>query len=268
MNSPAEITNNYTDIAEAKTKLPLGKMFVLSVFAGAYIAFGALASQVASFGHQSPAVGRLLGAAVFPVGLMLVLVAGAELFTGNTLILISVLEKRSKLLGMLRNWLIVYLGNLVGSIAVAALAVYGHAFDLYDCKLAQAVVNAAVTKVSFDFLDAFIKGILCNVMVCAAVWVSFAASDLAGKVLALALPIFLFVLCGFEHCVANMYFIPAGILSSIEYTLPVEGMNTIQFIINFFYKNLLPVTLGNIVGGALIVGLGYWFVYYQSCRDK
>ena len=137
MNSPAEITNSYTDIAEAKTKLPLGKMFVLSVFAGAYIAFGALASQVASFGHQSPAIGRLLGAAVFPVGLMLVLVAGAELFTGNTLILISVLEKRSKLLGMLRNWLVVYLGNLVGSIAVAALAVYGHAFDLYDCKLAQ-----------------------------------------------------------------------------------------------------------------------------------
>lgn len=279
MNSPASITNNYTDIAEAKTKLPLGKMLVLGIFAGAFIAFGAIGSQIAAFGVQPAALGRMLSAAVFPIGLMLVLIAGAELFTGNCLIIVSVLEKRATLSGLLRNWLFVYLGNLIGGVAVAALAVYGHVFDMYNCELAKVAVTTAVSKVNLDFLDAFIKGILCNVLVCGAVWVSFAADELAGKVLALFLPVSLFVLCGFEHCVANMYFVPAGILSSIEYKIPIESIGAVSFmgydvegalalLLKFLYKNLLPVTLGNIFGGAIILGLGYWFVYYQSCRDK
>jgi len=268
MNSPAAITNNYTDIAEAKTKLPVGKMFVLGIFAGAFIALGAVGSQIAAFGVQPEALGRMLSAAVFPIGLMLVLVAGAELFTGNCLIVVSVFEKRASFLGLLRNWFFVYIGNLIGGAAIAALAVYGHVFDMYKYELAKVAVTTAVSKIELDFLDAFIKGILCNVLVCGAVWVSFAADELAGKVLALFLPVSLFVLCGFEHCVANMYFIPAGILSSIEYKIPVEGLDPISFLIAFAYKNLLPVTLGNIVGGSIVVGLGYWFVYYQSCRDK
>ena len=264
MNSPAAIANLYADTGAAKTRMPFGKLLVLAIFAGAFIALGGLGSSIASCGMPG-SVGRVLSGLVFPIGLMMVLVAGAELFTGNCLILISVLEKRATLLGMFRNWGIVYVGNFIGGAAVAALAVYGHTFDMYNGGLAQASLATAMAKVDLPFMDAFIRGILCNVMVCVAVWVSFAASDLAGKVLALSLPVFLFVLCGFEHCIANMYFIPAGIFTAMEYPQFQSGnLSWLSFIIN----NLLPVTLGNIVGGSVLVGIGYWFTYYSCCRDK
>lgn len=264
MNSPAAIANLYADTGAAKTHLPLGKMFVLAIFAGAFIALGGLGSSIASFGLPG-AIGRILSALVFPIGLMMVLVAGAELFTGNCLIIVSVMEKRASWLGMLRNWGVVYLGNFIGGVVIAALAVFGHTLDIFSgTDYANAVVKVAMTKVNLPFLDAFIRGILCNVMVCVAVWVSFAAADLAGKVLALCLPVFLFVLCGFEHCIANMYFIPAGIFASMEYQINASNLSWLTFLLN----NLIPVTLGNIVGGSVLVGLGYWFAYYSCCRDK
>ncbi len=257
MYGPAEIAKRYSDAGAGKTKLALPKMFVLAMFAGMFIAFGAFGSQVVSVGAEIPAVGKLLGALVFPVGLLMVIMAGAELFTGNSLIIISVLDGKATVKGMLRNWVVVYLGNFVGSIFVAAILTYGHAYSLFDGKLAESVVATAQTKVMLSLPDAFLRAILCNILVCIAVWISFSAEDVAGKILGLYLPIMLFVVSGYEHCVANMYFIPAGIFASGEYGIAADALNWTACFVN----NLLPVTIGNVLGGVCVVGLGYFFAY-------
>ena len=265
MNSPAEIARMYLNVGAAKTRLTILKMLILSIFAGMFIALGALGSSIASFGVQPAALSRLLSAAVFPIGLMMVVVAGAELFTGNCLIVIPVLARRASVLGLLYNWLVVYIGNFIGSMLVAAAAVYGHTLSsLYGGALAESAIATATAKVTLSFGDAFIRGVLCNVMVCIAVWVSFAAKDIVGKVSALYLPVLLFVLCGFEHCVANMYFIPVGLLAAGSYGLPVPSDLTW---LSFVVRNLIPVTLGNIVGGSVFVGCGYWLAYLRGSTN-
>ena len=260
MNSPAEIAKNYVTIGTGKINLPFPKMLLLGILAGIYIAFGAVGSQVAAVSIPLASVAKLTGACVFPVGLMLVLCAGSELFTGNCLLVIPVLEKKASLGGMLRSWLVVYLGNLIGGILIALAVTYGHVLSLFDSGLAAAAVSTAVSKVSMSFSDALIRGILCNVLVCLAVWISFAAKELAGKILGLMLPVMVFVLCGFEHSVANMYFVPVGIFASHEYGIAAEGLTWGSF----FVKNLLPVTIGNIIGGSVIVGCTYWFCYLRQ----
>ncbi|MBR1598216.1 MAG: formate/nitrite transporter family protein [Lachnospiraceae bacterium] len=262
MYSPAEIAERYKEAGANKTRLPVAKMFVLALFAGIFIAFGAFGSQVAGASIDSASLGKFLSALVFPVGLMMVLMAGAELFTGNSLLVIPVLAKEATVKGMLKNWVVVYIGNLLGSILIALLLTYSHSFNLFDKAVAVSVVNTAASKVSLSFSDAFLRGILCNVLVCISVWISFSAKEAAGKIIGLFLPIMLFVISGYEHCVANMYFIPAGILASHEYGLEVDGLTWGSFFVN----NLLPVTLGNVVGGACIVGMGYFFVYLS--KDK
>lgn len=267
MNSPAEIARLYEDAGTSKTKMPFLKMFVLAVLAGMFIALGAFGSAVVSYGVQPAAVSRLLSAVVFPIGLMLVLVAGAELFTGNCLIIIPVMQRRASVKGMLYNWIVVYLGNFAGSLVIAFVVSYtlaGGEHALYGGELLKAMVGTASAKTSLGFADAFFRGILCNFMVCLAVWVSFAATDLMGKIAALYLPVFLFVLCGFEHCVANMYFIPAGIIAAKISGADAQNLSVASFLV----KNMIPVTLGNIVGGSGLVGLGYWFVYLQGNKER
>lgn len=264
MNSPAEIAKLYVNIGIGKTKLAFSKMLILSIFAGAFIAFGAIASQIVATGIAQPSLAKFLSACVFPVGLLLVLCAGAELFTGNTLLVIPVLEKKARIADMLKNWLIVYIGNFIGSILVAAAAVYGHVLSVFDGKVARSAVSTALTKTNLTTGDAVIRGILCNILVCLAVWISFAAKELAGKIIALMLPIMVFVLSGYEHSVANMYFIPAGIFASAEYNIAADGLSWGRF----FLHNLLPVTIGNIIGGSLIVGCGYWFVYLRNTQKS
>ena len=262
MNSPTEIARLYVDTGVQKSKLPIGKMFALAVFAGMFIALGGFASTVAAYGQWPQSLSKLLSALVFPIGLMMVLVGGAELFTGNSLMLMPVLQKRTSLGKVLVNWAVVYIGNFIGGILIALAVVYFVATGknaLYDGDLAKTMISTAVTKSSMSFLEAFIKGILCNFMVCMAVWVSMAASDLAGKIIALYLPVALFVLCGFEHCVANMYFIPAGFFASLA-----TGTAIKTTILSALINNLLPVTLGNIVGGSLITGFGYWWIYLKG----
>ncbi|MCR5762732.1 MAG: formate/nitrite transporter family protein [Treponema sp.] len=266
MNSPAEIAKLYVDIGASKSKLPVWRMLMLAVFGGLYIAMGGLGSSIASYGVQPAALGKILGALVFPIGLMMILVGGGELFTGNSLIIMAVLDKRASVRGMLRNWLVVYLGNFIGGLVIASIVAYSGLLDYFDGGMKQAVVNVAVTKVNLSFVQSFLRGILCNFMVCIAVWASVSAADIVSKIAAMYLPIFLFVLCGFEHCVANMYFIPVGILSSVIYNIPAGDMSLAAFIVKFFVQNLLPVTLGNIAGGALMVGLGYWYVYVKLKR--
>lgn len=263
MNTPAEIARNYVTIGAAKTRLPLIKMLMLSIFAGFFIAFGALGSTIAACGVQPQALSRLLSAAIFPIGLMMVVVAGAELFTGNCLVLVPVLARRASVTGLLYNWIVVYIGNFIGAVLLALLAAYSHVFTMYGEALAQASVSIAVSKLTLSFGDAFIRGILCNVMVCVAVWVSFAAKDIGGKITALYLPVALFVLCGFEHCVANMYFVPAGMFAAQVHGIDAPVLSWGAFLID----NLLPVTLGNIVGGSVMVGGGYWLAYLKGSTN-
>ncbi|MDR1329036.1 MAG: formate/nitrite transporter family protein [Oscillospiraceae bacterium] len=266
MNSPKEVAQNYIAVGEAKAKLPAGKMTVLAILAGMFIALAGAGSTIASVTVASPSLAKLMGALVFPVGLAMTLIAGSELFTGNCLLIIPVLERRIKVSDMLRNWFFVYVGNLIGGFLVAALAVYGGTFSLFDNAAAGAVINTAVAKASLSFGDALLRGILCNFLVCIAVWISFAAKDVVGKVAGLFLPIMLFVLSGYEHSVANMYYISAGLFAAKNpaYAAAATANLTKLSWGSMFGKNLLPVTLGNIIGGVLLVGVAYWFTYLRG----
>ena len=187
----------------------------------------------------------------------MVLLAGSELFTGNCLILIPVLSRRVAPAAMARNLVVVYLGNFLGGLLAAAGVVYSHTLDLFGGKLAAGAIATAAAKCSLSPGDAFLRGVLCNLLVCLAVWMAASAKEPAGKVAALFFPIFLFVLCGFEHCVANMYYIPAGLMAQglPEYAAGAVPALTLG---NFVVKNLLPVTLGNLLGG-----LGLAWVYQR-----
>lgn len=264
MNTPGEIAKNYLAVGQAKARLPLGKMFLLAVLAGIYIALAGLGATVASAGAGSAGAGRVLSACVFPAGLTMVLLAGSELFTGNCLILIPVLHGEVSPAAFARNLIVVYLGNFLGGLLVAAGAVYGHTFDLLGGAAAAGAISTAAAKCSLSFGDAFLRGVFCNLLVCLAVWMAMAAKDAAGKVAALFFPIFLFVLCGFEHCVANMYYVPAGLLALGEpgYAALAGDVSALTWG-NFLAGNLLPVTLGNLAGG-MALGAAYWAVYLRK----
>lgn len=247
MKSPAEVAVSCAETGRIKCEMPVWRMLLLGFFAGMFIAFGGVASAFAGFYAN-----KLAGALIFPAGLAMVIIAGSELFTGNSLIIVSVLERRVTLLKMLKNWLFVYIGNLLGGLFVAVLAVYSGALD----GISETVISTAAAKAGLAFGPAFLKAVLCNILVCTAVWMSFAAETVSGKIIAVILPISAFVLSGFEHSVANMYFIPAGIFSAIRTGTDAAGLT----VFNMFFGNLLPVTLGNITGGCL-VGVGYRFAY-------
>lgn len=259
MHSPLEIARNFVEIGIHKVKLSAWKMLILGFFAGMFIGFAGIASTTASATIASASVARLVSACVFPAGMAMVLVAGSELFTGNNLIIISVLQKKTTVAGMLKNWFFVFLGNFIGAGFVAVMVVYSHVPDLYNGLLAQKVVAAAMSRINQSFSEAFMRGVLCNILVCIAVWAAFAAKRVSGKLLMSFWPVMLFVLCGFEHSIADIYFGIAGIAAAGEYGIASAGLNFGSFLL----KNLLPVTLGNIVGGAGIVGIGYWLVYLR-----
>ena len=259
MHSPLEIARNYVEIGIHKVRLSAIKMLVLGFFAGMFIGFAGIASTTGGATVENPSLSRLVSACLFPAGMAMVLVAGSELFTGNNLIIIALLEKKITLRQMLKNWIVVFLGNFIGAAFVAFMVVYGHTPDLMGGRLADSIVNAALHRVNLTFADSFIRGILCNILVCIAVWAAFASKTVSGKLMMSYWPVLLFVLCGFEHSIADIYFCLAGIFAAREYGIAAEGLNMASFL----WKNLLPVTLGNIVGGAGIVGAGYWFMYLR-----
>lgn len=239
------------------------RTFLLALLAGFYIAFGAQLSTVVtqdSVGFVGIGVSRLAGGAVFSVGLMLVVVCGAELFTGNSLLVSSALDGEISWLKLVENWGLVLLGNLLGSLFMAWL--------LFESRLWQngAVANQAVAiasaKCQLSFWVSFIRGILCNWLVCLAVFMAVAARDITGKLLSCLVPIMTFVTSGFEHSVANMYFIPAGLLLKNELGLQAPGLDWSAFLVG----NILPVTLGNIVGGVVFVAGVYWYVHLPQTR--
>ncbi|MEQ9643345.1 MAG: formate/nitrite transporter family protein [Alphaproteobacteria bacterium] len=249
--SPAQIAERVETIGVAKTRLGTRQTLMLAVLAGAFIALGALFYTVtvtgSTFGFGPT---RLLGGLAFSLGLLLVIVGGAELFTGNNLIVMAWADERVSLAALLRNWTLVYVGNLVGALGIAGLVAAAGVMELGGGGVAKTAIAIAHGKLGLGFVEAFARGVLCNLLVCLACWVSFAAHDVAGKVLALMLPVAAFVALGFEHSVANMYILPvAWLAGGTEVTL--AGV----------VANLVPVTLGNIVGGGALVAGVYWLVY-------
>lgn len=270
--SPAQMAMRVEKAGITKGNMDALSTFILAMLAGAFIAFGAvLYTFVTHDAVMSTGVAKLMGGVVFCLGLILVIVAGAELFTGNNLIVMAYVSRKISVGQLLRNWGIVFTGNFVGALIIVLfvylgghLAVSGGALSLYAIKIANA-------KVNLPFVEALFRGILCNVLVCLAVWLCFSGRSVTDKILAIIFPITAFVALGFEHCVANMYFIPAGlvikhdpelfqhVLLLSKGTLNVDNLSAGSFLLG----NLLPVTLGNIIGGGFFVGAVYWFVYLR-----
>ncbi|MCI4463369.1 MAG: formate/nitrite transporter family protein [Caldisericum sp.] len=267
---PKDVAAKMCETGVGKCKLPILKMFILAILAGVYIAFGAqLFLLVGSDSTLGFGFTRFLSASVFTVGLMMVVVGGAELFTGNNLVLIAALDKKVTWGELLKNWVVVYIGNFVGSIILAAFLFFGGTWSLNGNLVGANALKVALSKTSLTFAQAFFRGILCNWLVCMAVWMAMASKDVIGKLFAIYFPIMAFVASGFEHSVANMFFIPYGIfLKSNPKVLEVAG-KTLADLANLnwgtlFTVNLIPVTLGNLVGGAIFVGAVYWYVYLLS----
>ena len=251
--APAQIAELVEQVGERKAGLPLLSTLVLGLLAGAFIAFGAMFfTLVVTDSALGLGPTRLLGGLAFSLGLILVVVGGAELFTGNNLIVMAWAERRVSTLLLLRNWGLVYLGNLIGSLGTALAVHLSGALSIAGGATAETAAAIALAKVGLDPLEAFFRGLLCNALVCLAVWLSFAARRVSGKILAIVFPITAFVALGFEHCVANMYLIPVAMLQGIE-GLTIAG----------FLGNLIPVTLGNVVGGSCFVALVYWVIYLR-----
>ncbi|MBP8763549.1 MAG: formate transporter [Peptostreptococcaceae bacterium] len=263
-----------TGIKKVKTK-PLNQ-FILGILAGAFIAFASEGSNMAAFNlfakPETYGLGKALAGVVFATGLMLVIIAGGELFTGNTLITIGVLEKKIKLKDMLSNWFFVYLGNFVGAVFIAYMMNMSGLFNSGDNMLGGITLKIAAYKTHLTFSQAFYLGIMCNWLVCIAVWMSYGAKDIIGKCFAIFFPISLFITSGFEHSIANMYYIPAGILAKSNASWVEASGLTAEKLAHlnwntFITKNLVPVTIGNIVGGVILVAGVYWFTYYKNSEN-
>jgi formate transporter FocA len=261
------------DLGVKKANLKALNMFFLAILAGAFIGIGAIfATTTAAATSTLPyGVARLLIGLTFTVGLILVVVGGAELFTGNTLITMAFASKKVTLMQLLRNWVIVYAGNLVGSILTAYIVFLGKQYAFGGGSIGLAALGIGNAKTGLGFIQAVALGIMCNALVCMAVWMCYSARSTTDKIMAIIPPIACFVAAGFEHSIANMYFIPVSLF--IKYSGDTSFFTAISKTVadfpnltwgNFFIKNLLPVTIGNIIGGGIMVGLMYWFVYSRK----
>lgn len=269
MNTPAEIAQVLVGVGKTKSSLSSVKMLGLGILAGMFIALAGAATSSAACSIEAASVSKLVSALLFPGGLALVILAGSELFTGNCLIVMSVLEKQARLSGMLRNWLFVFIGNAIGSLLVAWLVSASGTYGLYANGFAVATIKTAIAKSSLAFDKALILGILCNFLVCIAVWASFAGKTPVDKFIALYFPIMFFVISGFEHSIANMYYGPAGLFAMgnpVYAQAAIDaGLNTAALTWgNFLTNNLIPVTIGNIIGGVLPAGVMYWAIYLKK----
>ena len=274
---PAEMAQKAGRIGAQKTRLDALSLLVLAILAGAFIALGAMFATTVLAGADGVlphGVSRLLAGSAFCLGLILVIVGGAELFTGNTLIVIALAAGEIRLAEMLRVWLIVYIGNFIGAVGTAILVFLSGQYLADQGLVGEVALKLALAKVVLPWDRAFFLGILCNVLVCLAVWLSYGARTIADKVLAVIFPVSAFVAAGFEHSVANMYLVPIGLLlkafAAAELlargtlgTIDLDALTWPSFLIS-----LVPVTLGNIVGGGVLVGVVYWFIYLRPGRQQ
>lgn len=263
--TPKECAANYAAAGRVKTQMPTPKMFLLAVLAGFFIAMGGAVTNTAAHSIDNVGIARMVCGLLFPFGLAMVVLTGAELFTGNTLITISVLDGQATMMGMLRNWGVVYLGNAVGAMLVAAGCAFGGQLNYSGGQLAVFTMKLAAGKCALPVGSAMVLGILCNVLVTSGVLLSLSAKDLTGRVVGAYLPVAFFVICGFEHCIANLFYIPAGLFAravpayaalAADAGLDLSALTWGDFLL----RNLLPVTVGNIIGGA---GMGalYWYCH-------
>jgi len=267
--APQEIATLVETRGVAKAGAPTATTFVLGVMAGAFIGLGAVLSTTIGTGSTlgyGPT--RWLAGLGFSLGLILVVVAGAELFTGNNLIVMSLVSRHITLGQLLRNWAIVYIGNLVGALSIAVMVWLAQWWAQGDYSVGATALTIATGKASLGFGVVLIRGVLANALVCLAVWLAVGGRTVLDKIVAVALPISAFVAAGFEHSVANMYFIPAGWLIKDEgAVVRASGLTSQQLAhldLGGFLTNLVAATIGNVIGGAVLVGLVYWFVYLRS----
>lgn len=257
INTPQQITDSYAEASKGKATSPAWRLFVLAVAAGLLIGLGAVTSSTAAHALDNAGLVRLVSGLIFPLGLMMVILLGTELFTGNSLMVTAAIQRKITWGALARNWAIVFVGNFVGAVALAALMAFFGQLSIGGGDLAVYTAKVAAAKDSLPWANAFVLGAFCNIMVCVAVYLSNTAHDTAGRLLAIFFPIMGFVLAGFEHCVANMYYVPAGIFANMNPAyaglIADAGINTAVLDFGtFLTANLIPVTLGNIVGGALV----------------
>jgi formate/nitrite transporter len=285
---PGEMATRAEYLGVRKAEMPFLTMFTLAVMAGAFISLGAIFATTIAAGGMTVAaadgttsfttalpfgVGKLLTGMVFSLGLILVVVGGAELFTGNNLIVMAWASGKVTGRAVLRNWAIVYLGNFIGSIGTALLMLVSRQYTFGSNSVGIAALKIGVGKVEFEFWQALALGILCNALVCLAVWLTYSARSTVDKIVAIIFPVTAFVAAGFEHSIANMYFIPYAILIKMFDPGFVAGVaDKIPGIENltwgaFFLNNLIPVTIGNIIGGTVLVAASYWSVFLRN-KDK
>ena len=282
---PAEMATRAEYLGVRKAEMPALKMFTLAILAGAFISLGAVFATTVTAGSVTVTLPdgsaafstglpygliRLLGGAVFSLGLILVVIGGAELFTGNNLIVMAWASGKVTGRALLRNWLIVYLGNFVGAIGTALLMFLSRQYTFGAASIGIVALKTAITKSELDFGQALVLGILCNALVCMAVWLTYSARSTIDKIAAIIFPITAFVAAGFEHSIANMYYIPYALFIRAfdpEFMVSLgEEIPHLESLTwgNFFINNLIPVTVGNIIGGAVLVAAVYWSVFLRS----
>ncbi|MEX2213519.1 MAG: formate transporter FocA [Phycisphaeraceae bacterium] len=270
---PAQIARKAEDIGVAKGNMDALSMFLLAVLAGAFIAMGAVFSTTAITGAEGLPWGvtRVLAGLTFCLGLILVVVAGAELFTGNNLLVMAFVSGKLSGRKLLRNWTIVYLGNFCGAMATAALIFASGQYKMLGGELGLTALKIAQSKCMLTPMEALVRGIYCNALVCLAIWLCFSARTTTGKIAAILFPITAFVAAGFEHSIANMYFVPIGLFiksGAPDWFWQTPGASHLAFDqptwAGFMLGNLLPVTIGNIIGGSGFVGVIYWTIYARK----
>ncbi len=270
---PPQVAQKATDIGATKAGMPTLTTFALAVLAGAFIALGAMfaTTVVAGAADVIPyGIVRLLAGLVFCLGLILVVVAGAELFTGNNLISIAWADRKVSGAKLIRNWTIVYFGNLVGALGTVLLMFLSGQYEFGDGSVGSSALAIAEAKSSLGFERALVLGILCNALVCLAIWMTYSARSVTDKILAIIFPITAFVAAGFEHSIANMYFLPIGLAIKewgSDSFYATSGLSPDDFadvtVSNAVIENLIPVTIGNVIGGSIMVGIVYWLIYVR-----
>lgn len=275
MNAADTLMSNYENGTAAKAVKPVAKIFVAAIMAGMFIAFGGSSSNVAVFGIENVGLARTLAGCIFPVGLMLIVLVGGELFTGNCMMIGGVMTGRIKAIQMIRVLVTVYLGNLVGSLIVSFLAYYSGQWKYGAGALGAYTIKVAFGKLNLSFGTAVASGILCNILVCVAVLMASASKDAVGKIFGCFFPIWAFVIAGYEHCVANMYYIPAGIIAAADPAFAQKAMELYGYTaedlamlnpVNMIVNNLIPVTIGSIIGGMLFVAVPYVYLYNKKAK--
>lgn len=268
--TPKETALNYANASVAKSKLALPNMALLSILAGMLIAFPGAVTNMATYALENNSSIRMISGLLFAFGLGMVILSGAELFTGNTLMSIGLLDKRIGLCGMLRNWVVVFLGNFVGSLIVAIITAKFGWVGAGNGALAVFSMKVAIGKMTMPFQNAFFMGVLCNILVTLGVLFSLSSKDVAGRILGAYTPVAFFVICGFNHSIADMYYCTVGLFAKSQYAAAAEAAGlAVENLTwgNYFLGNMLPVTLGNIVGGVL-VGVVFWFCYVRMTKHE